>query len=513
MELAIIAGLGALGWAFSAKGTQPRNAYQNTPSVLTTETEFPFETDVEATIAIDADIERTRRHVSQFQPFDTSDKTAHMVNQRRMELFSGTEATWSRKSEKPQLFQPSEKRVAVGSGGTAKSADALYTPQDLMDRNVFGSKMNNILPFEQTRVGPGLGVGMDVPSADGLHSQFRVLPVDALESYKVNQLPGRAPSGTAPVSNGGRRFDTFTQNQPSLVDTTPNMGAGKTQSYNGQIWQTMPENRPTRSTGTSTWYTGTGTSTLGNKSHADVGSCHVQREKKTLAETPLLKSRSVLLAPTETASGYDKFDNGTRRQDAGELGVTGVSNMRKQRYTREGYNLKQRKDRLGAQEIAGGSAATTRAIMADGCYVLKDTARESMTPGVIAGSHIVNSGSTRVPEIEVSGLRENGVCYTTGQSHVLKKAMTTRTYALGRGRETQGHCQTGALLGGLTTELSQAGRIQRKHMDNAFCKPLVGHAKYAIQDAAPGCSKSNKKVPSEDPRTNTLGLGLVCDLA
>lgn len=511
MELAIIAGLGALGWAFSAKGTQPRAECQNTSSVIFTETDFPFETDVEATIALDADVERTRRHVAQFQPFDTSDKTAHLVNQRRMELFSGAEATWSRKSEKPQLFQPSEKRVAVGSGGTAKSADILYNPQDLLDRNVFGSKMNNILPFEQTRVGPGLGVGMDVPSADGLHSRFRVLPVDALESYKVNQLPGRAPSGTAPVSNGGRRFDTFTQSKPCLVESAPNRGAGKTQSYNGHVWQTMPENRPTKSTGTSTWYTGTGVSTLGNKSHASVGSCHVQREKKALEATPLLQSRSILQAPTETASGYDKFDNGTNRQDAGELGVTGTSNMRKQRHTTDGYNLKQRKDPLGAQQMAGGVSATARAITADGCYVLKETARDCAPgPNMIPGAHMITSGSTRVSEIEVSGLRETSVCSTTGTSSYLKKNSQSRCYALGKGRETQGHCQTGALLGGLTTELSQAGRVQRKHMDNAYCKPLVGHAKYAIQDAGPGCSKSKKKIPSEDPRTKTLGLGLVC---
>ena len=515
MELAIIAGLGALGWAFSAKGTQPRSECQNTSSVIFTETDFPFGTDVEATIALDADVERTRRHVSrynqQFQPFDTSDKTAHMVNQRRMELFSGAEETWSRKSEKPQLFQPFEKKVAIGSGGTAKSADALYNPQDLLDRNVFGSKMNNILPFEQTRVGPGLGVGMDVPSADGLHSRFRVLPTDALESYKVNQLPGRAPSGAASVTNGGRRFDTFTQSKPSLVDHTPNRGAGKTQTYNGQVWQTMPENRPTKSTGTSTWYTGTGVSTLGNKSHASMGSCHVQREKKTLESTPLLQSRSVLLAPTETSTEYDKFDNGTNRQEAGELGVTGVSNMRKQRYTREGYNLKQRKDPLGAQHMAGGVSATARAITADGCYVVKETARDCAPgPNVIPGAHAITSGTTRVSEIEVSGLRERSVCSTTGTSSYLKKNSRSRHYALGKGRETQGQCQTGALLGGLTTELSQAGRVQRKVMDNAFCKPLAGHAKYAIQDAGPGCSKSKKKVPSEDPRTQTLGLGLVC---
>jgi hypothetical protein len=514
MELAIIAGLGALGWAFSAKGTPPRNENQNTPSIIpddSKQTDFPFDADVEGTVALDEDTARIRRHTSQFEPFVTSDKTAHVNNQRRMELFSGADTTsWSRKSERPQLFQPFEKKVAVGSGGTAKSADPLYDPQDLVDRNVFGTKMNNILPFEQTRVGPGLGVGMDVPSTDGLHSQFRVLPTDALDAHRVNQLPGRAASGAAIVTNGGRRYDTFEQNKPSLVGYTPNMGAGKTQSYNGHVWMTMPENRPTKSTGTSKCYTGTGVSTLGNKVYAPLRGHHVQRADKCLPANPLLASRSVLLAPTETSTAYDKYEHGTNRQDAGELGVTGPSNVRKQMYAADGYTLKARKDRLCAPHVAGGAAATARAIMADGCYVIKDTTRDCTAPGMVPGAHVVNAGSTRVPELEVSGLRENSVCHTVGNSHYLKKKPSARCYALGRGRETQGRCGGGALLGGLTTELAQAGRIQRKRMANAFCKPPHGHALHAIQDATPGCSKSKKKVPSENPRTQTLGLGLVC---
>jgi hypothetical protein len=220
MELAIIAGIGLLGYRFAAGGTT-RAVTSSVGTVVRGDTAaYPFgpDTDVETLLAEDMDA--ARKHVMRVynpatgkytyetervgsgdlpppQPFLRSDKAAAAADsQRRVELFTGNEDTWKHKRERQPVFRPAETKSAViGSGGTSKVAAPTYDPQELVDRNVFSSRMNNVLPFEQTRVGPGLGVGIDTPSADGLHPRFRVLPVEELNSHRINQLPGRSASG------------------------------------------------------------------------------------------------------------------------------------------------------------------------------------------------------------------------------------------------------------------------------------------------------------------------------
>lgn len=48
--------------------------------------------------------------------------------------------------------------------------------------NAFSNTANNTLPFEQIRVGPGLGVGNDVAATGGFHSDYRILPKNLLEN-------------------------------------------------------------------------------------------------------------------------------------------------------------------------------------------------------------------------------------------------------------------------------------------------------------------------------------------
>ena len=61
--------------------------------------------------------------------------------------------------------------------------------------------MDNIGPVEKTQVGPGLGVGPDVPAYGGYQQLFRVKPTNVGE-YKLTTLPGR--SGPAADVTGGR---------------------------------------------------------------------------------------------------------------------------------------------------------------------------------------------------------------------------------------------------------------------------------------------------------------------
>lgn len=62
-------------------------------------------------------------------------------------------------------------------------------------------RMNNLSPIEKQMVGPGLGVGANVPAVGGYQQLFRVNPINVGE-YKLTTLPGR--SGPAVDTTGGR---------------------------------------------------------------------------------------------------------------------------------------------------------------------------------------------------------------------------------------------------------------------------------------------------------------------
>ena len=63
-------------------------------------------------------------------------------------------------------------------------------------------RMNNLSPIEKQLVGPGLGVGPEVPAFGGNQQLFRVNP-ENVGAYRLTTLPGR--SGPAFDVNGGRR--------------------------------------------------------------------------------------------------------------------------------------------------------------------------------------------------------------------------------------------------------------------------------------------------------------------
>ena len=60
---------------------------------------------------------------------------------------------------------------------------------DLYSRQGVSGKMNNVPPITQHHVGPGLGVGSEVPAAGGFHQFFRVLPANINEE-RLHTMPG-----------------------------------------------------------------------------------------------------------------------------------------------------------------------------------------------------------------------------------------------------------------------------------------------------------------------------------
>jgi hypothetical protein len=73
---------------------------------------------------------------------------------------------------------------------------------DMSSRQYITNKMNNVPPIERKNVGPGLGVGADVPSTGGFHQYFRALPTNVNEE-KLTTLEGREGPPNPFIKNGG----------------------------------------------------------------------------------------------------------------------------------------------------------------------------------------------------------------------------------------------------------------------------------------------------------------------
>jgi hypothetical protein len=518
MELAIIGGLFGVGWAMSAKGSTPRAPIEVAPLLPSDDRPFPFDPDVEGAALVDRDTERTRTHVARTIrevtpnfPDVISERRAHVDSQRRMETFTGTDETWRHRRETPKPFAPGETlRGPVTSGGTIRH-EVRNDAQVLKDRAVFGGKMHNVLPFEQQRVGPGLGVGANVPSIDGLHSQFRIMPTDAIDETRINQLPGRAPSGGAlqGMDRASRRYDHFERQRPSLVDVVPNV-VGPRGAVDAGTAHPDPLLRTTRANGTSTALTG------GTFAASMPGPCQpfdVTTLKKPMHGLRGVASGNGVLAPTETSMAYTR--DALIRRARGPEGVTGTSASGRQVYVRQG--TRQTPRRLAEDQrqhmTAGAAAATIRAGNGSACWVLKDTTRERMNPCVMPGAAAtVASGAAVAPEcMDSSALREQPARNAGGYS-VLKKTSTTPGFRMGPGRETCGRTEVGALPGG---RRGDAGRVQRPIRTNVYDTqaPQAGSVPNAQQRADPGYRTPTRKLTSVDPRTcpDSLGLGLTFD--
>ena len=89
---------------------------------------------------------------------------------------------------------------------------------DRMIQNI-SNKMNNLAPSQKRNVGPGLGVGPNVPAFGGYQQLYQVLP-DNVNAYKLTTLPGRPGP---PVAVNGEKppvIGQVTQYRPDTVITS-----------------------------------------------------------------------------------------------------------------------------------------------------------------------------------------------------------------------------------------------------------------------------------------------------
>jgi len=108
------------------------------------------------------------------------------VKQRRFEMFAGAESVdYKPKREVAPIFSPEETKTDIRSFQVQSDSDRLQ-------RYIPSTTMNNVLPFEQQKVGPGLHT--DDNTTGGFHQYFRILPNNVNE-YKKNNFEGRVIAG------------------------------------------------------------------------------------------------------------------------------------------------------------------------------------------------------------------------------------------------------------------------------------------------------------------------------
>lgn len=146
---------------------------------------------------------------AEIMPFFTSGKTMNTntdYKQRKMELFTGdvlegssTGGTYKHKKESSNMFG-ARSQGRVTSGGTVGNP---LDDVDLAKLRASSNRIqNNVLPAEQIRVGPGLGVGPEVAATGGFQQFYRQMPLN-INEHKLTQLPGRIiPGGTQTGGKG-----------------------------------------------------------------------------------------------------------------------------------------------------------------------------------------------------------------------------------------------------------------------------------------------------------------------
>lgn len=129
-------------------------------------------------------------------------------NNRRLELFTGNlmEKEEIKKREMNAMFKPQKNDTA-----TVHHINPIN--QTNLERYVPSDYLRNDLPFDQQRIGPGLGT--DAIAKGGFHDTFRVVP-DNINSYKVHKgMKGRVIFGKSSIDNR-----TEIENESKYFDKT-----------------------------------------------------------------------------------------------------------------------------------------------------------------------------------------------------------------------------------------------------------------------------------------------------
>ena len=230
MELLIAAGIAAIGYRMSQRATPPQSLRVLPPvpppqvtvaDARTAEEVAAAKTFEDARDPLRTGVIQHGEQVTQqrrLEPFFRSARTQNTnenVKNRLHDLFTGSvmfdkssTGTYKSKEEASARFQPLPQQISSsGSAGNPTCWARQMPTASLLQ--------NNVLPTEQIRVGPGLGVGAEVTAADGYHPMLRVMPKNVNE-HRINQLEARINIGAS--RNAARPADpSVSVNRPPRV--------------------------------------------------------------------------------------------------------------------------------------------------------------------------------------------------------------------------------------------------------------------------------------------------------
>jgi hypothetical protein len=113
---------------------------------------------------------------------------------------------------------------------------------DMRNRMYTSSKMNNLSSVQKELVGPGLGVGPNVPAYGGYQQLYQVLPTN-VGAYRLTQLPGRTGPAVDITGGRGTLIGQLTHETPEktafMPSRRPNVG-GQGQGQGGAILAPVP---------------------------------------------------------------------------------------------------------------------------------------------------------------------------------------------------------------------------------------------------------------------------------
>jgi len=131
------------------------------------------------------------------------------------------------KNKKERYVAPAQGNFGDISPNTTFALGMPDPTQNFKDRMFISNQQNNVSPSDKIMVGPGLGVGPDVPAIGGYQQVYRVLP-NNVGGYKLTQLPGRSgpmngtalAGGVAPVW-GNEVWGKVAHNRPEKTAFLP----------------------------------------------------------------------------------------------------------------------------------------------------------------------------------------------------------------------------------------------------------------------------------------------------
>ena len=216
------------------------------------------------------------KHNNQVPFFGSRVKQAMDINpEGRMDYMTGSGSSFIRKQEQAPLFRP-EKSLQYGNGAPINTD--FYQDRT---RAVVGQKRSHEKPWEEIRVGPGLGKGAGIEGSGGFNSgmearekwidknvdQLRIATNPKLV-YNGVVLPAKAHNpDRGDIGQVHKQLpDKFYQNGPERYLTTTGVVQGQKRRQDYQASQIMlDENRDTTQTG---YYGNTGPSENAGASYA-----------------------------------------------------------------------------------------------------------------------------------------------------------------------------------------------------------------------------------------------------